>query len=152
MKTTIHKAGLNFTQAVLLGLAIELFLVLIQLGYLMIYVNQNPEQEFTFTTGYMKTTGFYVFQIIGFFIYTIMVYIVLRMSGKGAFNTKIVVLVITGGIAELIFYLVIRADYELAFSYSILDKFVAAAIGAIVYGYSAPREEGPLKKIPESTP
>ncbi|WP_262896722.1 hypothetical protein [Fulvivirga marina] len=41
-----------------------------------------------------------------------------------------------GGIVELSFYLLIPAEYEAAYLFSILDKLMAAVFAAVIYNYS----------------
>lgn len=130
---------LTYKRAIILGIITELFLVLIQFIYLKISAANNPEAPATFTSEYMMTRGFYVFQIIGFFVYIISVYLINMKYQVKALNF-LLAYVVTGGIMELLFYLVIQADYQGAFLYSILDKFVAAVFGAILYYYTTGKE------------
>jgi hypothetical protein len=137
----IMKTIQNFTyrRAILFGMLTEVFLIALQYVYLAISTSVNPEVPAVFNTEYMMTRGFYVFQIIGFFVYVVSVYLInMRYAVKGL--NFLLAYVITGGIMELLFYVAIQADYQGAFLYSILDKFVAAVFGAIVYFYTTGKE------------
>jgi hypothetical protein len=125
----------TFRKAILYGLLTELVLIAIQFIYMKLYVSNNPETELGFTTDYMKYRGFYVFQIIGFFVYTILVFVLVRNYQIKSIN-KILAFVMAGAVVELGFYLLIQSDYEFAFFYSILDRFIAAIFGTIVYYYA----------------
>lgn len=133
MKT---KSEFTYTKAIAYGVLTELVLVLIQFMYLKNYANNNPEAEFVFTSDFMINRGFYVFQIIGFFVYTILVFVLIRKIKVNTFN-KILTLIVAGAVVELTFYAIVPADYQIAFFYSVLDKFIASVFGAIVYFYSS---------------
>jgi len=129
------KNDFTYTRAIVYGVLIELVLVLLQFIYLANYANKNSEADFGFTSDYMMSRGFYVFQIIGFFVYTILVFVLIRKAKVNTFN-KILVLIVAGAVVELTFYAIVPADYQLAFFYSVLDKFIAGVFGAIVYFYT----------------
>jgi hypothetical protein len=133
MKT---KSEFTYTRAIAYGLLIELSLVLIQFIYLKYYDKNNPEAGFVFTSDYMINRGFYIFQIIGFFVYTTIVFVVIRTIKVNTFN-KILTLIVSGAVIELTFYAIVPADYQFAFFFSVLDKFIAGVFGAIVYFYSS---------------
>lgn len=135
------KKNIEFTynKAIALGIITELFLFAVQFVYLKIYSGMNPEAPTTFNTEYMMTRGFYIFQIIGFFVYVVTVYLINSRYTVKALGV-LLAYVITGGIMELMFYLIIQAGYQGAFLYSILDKFIAAVFGAIVYYYTSGHE------------
>jgi len=139
MKT---KNGLTYIQVAVIALVTELTLIAIQLVYLKIYTKANPGAEVDFSSDYMKTRGFYIFQIIGFFLYTFVVYITVGKIASKIFN-KLLVLIITGAIVELSFYIIMKADYEGAFLYSILDKVIAASFGLILYNYTTKKVKKP---------
>jgi len=142
MKTVNYmKTNSDFTyaRAITYGVLTELLLVLTQFIYLKYYANNNPEAGFVFTSDYMINRGFYVFQIIGFFVYTILVFVLIRKIKVNTFN-KILAMIVTGAVVELTFYAIVPADYELAFFFSVLDKFIAGIFGAIVYFYSSDSE------------
>jgi hypothetical protein len=133
MKT---KSDFTYKQAILLGVLTELILIAIQFIYIKIYVSLNPGENLAFDTDYMRYRGFYVFQIIGFFVYTFTVYMIINRYHIRLLN-YILAYLITGGIVELSFYLMIQADYEGAFIYSVLDKFIAAVFGAVLFFYGS---------------
>jgi hypothetical protein len=114
------------------GIIVELMLVLIQFVYLKFYTGAHTDADFAFTSEYMNTGGFYIFQIFGFFLYSIIIFYIIRN-----FQIKnivgILVFLGTGGIIEVLFYVFSRADYQIAYFFSVLDKFIAALIGAILY-------------------
>ena len=129
MKT---RTEFTYTRAIVYGVITELFLVLIQYISLLFYTGKNPDAIFAFTSDYMVIQGFYVFQIIGFIIYSSLVFFIIRKIQVTPSN-KILVLILAGAVVELSFYLIVQAEYQMAFFYSILDKFVAGVIGIIVY-------------------
>lgn len=126
----------SYTRAILYGVATELLLVLLQFIYLKSYTTNQPDVEFTFTSEYMMSRGFYVFQIIGFFVYSVVVFLLIRKIKLNTFN-KILVMILAGVVVELTFYAIVPADYQMAYFYSVLDKFVAGVFGSIVYFYSS---------------
>jgi len=134
--------GLSYIQIVSIAMMTEFTLIAIQFVYLRIVASGNEGFEPAFTSEYMKTKGFYIFQIIGFFLYTFVVWVAVGKMEKKIFN-KILLLVIAGGIVEFSFYIIMRADYEGAFLYSILDKVIAAAFGLILYNYTTKKEKRP---------
>lgn len=134
-----EKTALTFTKAITLGIITELFLVALQFVYLKLYAATDPEAPTTFSTAYMMTRGFYIFQIIGFFVYVVTVYLINNRFTIPKL-TLLLTYVVTGGIMELVFYLSIQADYQFAFLYSILDKFIAGVFGYIVYRYTTGHE------------
>ncbi|ELR73272.1 hypothetical protein C900_04783 [Fulvivirga imtechensis AK7] len=99
---------LNYKQVILLGMVTELMLVFIQFIYLKL--NSNTDASLAFTTEYMRYTGFYVFQIIGFFVYTIAVFVLLKKFHVTSFY-KILFFIVAGGVVELSFYLLTLANY-----------------------------------------
>jgi len=139
MKT---KKELTYTQIALIAVFTELTLIAIQFIYFKIYVSNNPETEMGFTTDYMKYRGFYIFQIVGFFIYTFLVYMIAEIHSEKIVN-RIVTLIIAGGIVEVSFYVLLSGDYEGAFLYSILDKIIAAAFGVILNSYTTKKVKRP---------
>ncbi len=142
------KSDLSYKQAILFGLATELTLIAIQFIYMKIYVSNNPGTDFAFTNDYMKFRGFYIFQIIGFFVYTFTVYL-LFSKFQIATLTKILTYILTGAVIELSFYLFMQTGYEGAFLYSILDKFVAAVFGSILFYYTTGKSNNArtMKKV-----
>jgi len=145
MKT---KSDLSYKQAIILGVATELVLIAIQFIYMKIYVSNNPETDFAFTNDYMKSRGFYIFQIIGFFVYTFTVYLLFNKFQITSIN-KILPYILTGAVIELSFYLVMQTGYEGAFLYSILDKFIAAVFGFVLYYSTSGRSNNAstIKKV-----
>lgn len=138
----MKKNGLTYVQIISIALLAELTLMVLQLIYFKIYAGDNAGSGWNFTSDYMKTRGFYIFQIIGFFLYTFVSYVAAgRMHEK--IIKKAIVLLVTGGIIELSFYLVMQADYEGAFLFSILDKVIAVTFGLILYNYTAKKVNQP---------
>jgi len=133
MKT---KNGLTYAQIALIAVFTELALIAIQFIYFKIYVSNNPETGMGFTTDYMKYRGFYIFQIIGFFIYTFLVYMIVEKHSNKIFN-RILTLLVAGAIVEISFYILISGNYEGAFLYSVLDKIIAATFGVILNSYTS---------------
>lgn len=137
---------LTFMKVMFYALIVELTLVIIQFAYLVVHINFiDIEADLAFTAEYMKHAGFYIFQILGFFVFIILAFVVLKRSRIQILN-KMLILFVTGGVIELLFYLLMQADYQGAFLYSILDKVVAIIFGAIIYYVVAP-----AKDIPKAT-
>lgn len=133
--------GFAYFHVVLIAAIAEFILIAVQFIYLKFYIS-NSDPEFAFTTEYMKSRGFYIFQIVGFFLYTTIVYFIIGKLYEKVFN-KLLLLVAAGGIIELTFYIVMQAGYEGAFLYSILDKIIAAAFGTILFNYTTDRKKRP---------
>jgi|GEM_PF-2776388 len=137
-----NTTDLTYKQVITYALLTEMILIAFQFAYLKIYVSSiNIGVDFAFSTDYMKGAGFYIFQIVGFFAVVVLSFFVFKKSQNQLFN-KGMVLFITGGAVELLFYILIHAPYEGAFLFSILDKFIAIAFGAITYySVSTPSEK-----------
>ena len=134
--------GLSYGQIALIGLGTELTLILVQLIYFSLYARANLNGVMEITSDYMKSRGFYIFQITGFFLFTAVVYVILGKITDKIIN-KVLLLIVVGGITELTFYLVMRASYEGAFLFSILDKVIAVFFGLIVYNYTTKKVKKP---------
>lgn len=119
-------------QMILYGLLLELVLILVQFIYVELFVATSPAEEVAFTEQYMRQTGFIIFQVIGFFVYVLATYLLLQRLLHNKIG-KIIVFLVAGALLELVFYLFMQASYSGAFLYSILDKLVAAAFGALIY-------------------
>lgn len=128
---------LSYGQAVEIGVVLGVTLLVLQLVNLMVYVQTTPGTEMAFTSVYMKTGGFHVFQVLGYFLYATVIYISLKKIRSKMLN-KVLILIGSGVLLELSFYLIMQANFEGAFLYSILDKIVAAAFALILYSYTAP--------------
>lgn len=128
---------LSYGQAVEIGVVLGVTLILLQLVNLMVYVQTTPGAEIVFSSAYMKSGGFYVFQILGYFLYATVIYISLKKIRSKMFK-KVLILIGSGILLELSFYLIMQASFEGAFLYSILDKVVAAAFALILYNYTTP--------------
>lgn len=128
--------NLTYKQAVLYGVITELILVSLQFVYLKNYTSHNPEADFAFTADYMMSRGFYVFQIIGFFVYSVVVFVLINKMKVKTFY-KVLALIGAGVVVELVFYAIVPADYQLVYFYSVLDKFIAGIFGAVVYFYTS---------------
>ncbi len=132
---TISNNNFSYGRALLYGVLTELALVLAQFVILKDYTNTNPDTDFAFSSAYMTSTGFYVFQVVGFFVYFTVVFILMRKINEKPLY-KILALVVAGAVVELTFYAFAQADYQIAYFYSVLDKFIAGAAGIIVYYYT----------------
>jgi hypothetical protein len=126
------KKELTYSTAIAYGVITELFLIVAQYVFLAINSSLNPEISMAFTTEYMMTRGFFVFQILGIIAYAIIVYQIVRKYTITSLAFMLVFLV-AGAIVELTFYLSIQATFQGAFFYSMLDKTIGAVMGAIVY-------------------
>lgn len=133
--TVNHSSDKSLIQMVVYGLLTEIVLVLIQFIYVEVFIASGAENDVTFTDQYMRQTGFIIFQVIGFFVYTLATYLLLKRLRTNVI-AKIVMFLIAGSAVELAFYLFMQANYTGAFLYSIFDKFVAGAFGAIIYYFA----------------
>jgi hypothetical protein len=136
---TTDDNNFSYGRAILYGILTELVLVVAQFVILKDYTNTNPDTDFAFSSTYMMSTGFYVFQVVGFFVYFTVVFTLMRKIKEKPLY-KILALIIAGAVVELTFYAFAQADYQLAYFYSVLDKFVAGAAGSIVYYYTTADE------------
>lgn len=127
---TVREFG--YSQIIMMGFLTELVLILLQFIYVRLIMHAEVA---AFTTEYMKSTGFYVFQVIGFFLYLGAISLLLRKVHVNKFY-KVLLFLIAGGVIELAFYLLIPANYEAAYLYSIFDKFIAAAFATFIYNFS----------------
>jgi hypothetical protein len=132
----MRKTETAFTikHAIAAGLLMELILFLIQFAYLRFYATKS-DVDFAFTSEYMSTNGFYIFLIIGFLLYSSVVFYIIKKFHSVNFG-KILILLIAGGIVEIFFYIFIQADFEFAYVFSVLDKFIAGVFAMILYFYS----------------
>lgn len=133
------KTNKEFTikMAIVTGLITELILFLIQFGYLKFYAAKS-DVDFAFTSEYMSTSGFFIFLIIGFFLYSTVIFYIIKKF-HSAYYGRIFILLIAGGAVELLFYILIKADFEFAYVFSVLDKFIAGVFALIFYFYSLGR-------------
>ncbi len=137
MKT---KKEFTYGRAIAYGIAAELVLIAVQYVLLAIYNTKNPGTPFSFTTEYMMSRGFYVFLIPGFIMYATAVFLILNRYTISSV-VYLFAFLLAAAAVEVTFYLSIAANYQGAFLYSILDKVVGAALGAIGYfAMSDPKE------------
>jgi hypothetical protein len=133
---------LSFRKIALIAVATELVLITIQLINLGLYVRNHPGTKAEFSTEYIMNSGFFIYQVLGFFLYVTLVYVLAgRITSR--LIQKLIVFVLAGGAAELLFYLTIQADYQGAFLYSIFDKLIATAFGLIVFNYTTNQRKSP---------
>ena len=129
---------LTYKKAIIYGLSMELILIGVQFIFLKINMASDSEATFAFTTEYMMNTGFFIFQILGFFLYTVVIFIItLKFHIRSLMS--LLTIILTGGVIEQMFYLVAVIGYEAAFIYSVLDKFMAAGVAAILF-FSNPKQ------------
>jgi hypothetical protein len=126
------KKEFTYSIAIAYGVVTELFLIVAQYVFLAINSSMNPEISMAFTTEYMMTRGFFVFQILGIIVYAVIVYQIVRKYTITSLAFMLVFLV-AGALVELTFYVSIQATFQGAFFYSMLDKTIGAVLGAIVY-------------------
>ncbi len=138
------KRNWSYRHVVLAALSAELILIAIQFIAVRIYSGNAATESVAFTSAYIKSTGFYLFLVGGFFLYVILTFGLLR-NIREYIVRKLFVLLITGAVIELAFYLSIQATYEGAFLYSILDKAIAIAMGLILFNFA-----GEERRHPES--
>ena len=129
-----NRNGLTYPRLIALGVFTELLLLAVQY----IYINISASEAGTgarFTSEYMRNSGFYIFQVAGFFLYTVVVYL-LNKSIRGNLMYKLLAFLVGGALVEMSFYLTIQASYQGVFVYSLLDKAMAAVFASIVFYYS----------------
>lgn len=129
---------LTYPRLFALGILSELVLIAFQFIYINIYAANNHGTVQGFTSDYMQDKGFYIFQVVGFFVYSVFAFL-LNSKIQENILYKLLAFLSGGAIAELTFYLVIQADYQGVYFYSILDKVMAAIFGTIVFYYTTPR-------------
>ena len=134
-----EKKDLSISSILVYGILAELFLILLQFVYMAMYERSNPGTKLTFDISYMEHVGFFIFQIVGLFVFTIMAFFIFRRSIEKKLK-KAIIFLVTGGIVELAFYLIIT-EFEPAYIYSILDKIAAIAFAAIIYWASQSKED-----------
>lgn len=137
------KTNKNFTygHAIGYGIALELFLVIIQYLLLAVFQRNHPGTDFSFNTGYMMSRGFYIFLVPGFIVCATVVYLLLQKYVMSSFS-YLFILLLTSAVIEVAFYLSISADYQGAFLFSILDKVIGAGLGVIGYFAVGKPKEG----------
>jgi hypothetical protein len=126
------KKEFNYTLAIAYGIATELILVFAQYLFLAFNRLMDENMSMTFSTNYMMTRGVYVFLALGIIVYAMFVLYFLRHYKIQSF-AYLLVYVIAGAAIEITFYLSISATYQGVYLYSILDKVVGVAMGAIGY-------------------
>lgn len=126
--------GLSLKQVLSIGLVTELILITFQFIVLKIWL-LNKVQAYSFSTEYMRSTGFYVFLIGGFFIYLFVSSTIVPRISEGIIR-KLIALIVLAGLMEMAFYLSIPAHWEAVFWYSIISKVIATAFGVIVFNIS----------------
>lgn len=139
---TPHKVKKEFTYstAIMFGVITELILVLAQFLFLAFNRIMSENMSLSFSTDYMMTRGFYVFQVLGIIAYAMFVFYFLRNYTLQTLGL-LLVYVVAGAAIEISFYLTISANYQGAFVYSILDKALGVALGVIGYfAMSSPEE------------
>lgn len=90
MKTTRE---ITYGQVIWTALLVELTLAAAQFLYLTFYSRSNPTAEIILPSEYLKTGGFYIFQVVGMAIYILVVYIFAR-SGTSELINKVLILVV----------------------------------------------------------
>ena len=129
-----HKTKKEFaySTAIAFGVVTELILVAAQYLFLAFNKVMNQEMSMTFSTEYMMTRGFYVFMILGIIVYATFTHYFLRNYSISSLAFLVVYLV-AGAAVEIAFYLSISATFQGAFIYSIFEKGLGVAMGAIWY-------------------
>lgn len=135
MKTTRE---ITYGQVIWTALLVELTLAAAQFLYLTFYSRSNPTAEIILPSEYLKTGGFYIFQVVGMAIYILVVYIFAR-SGTSKLINKVLILVVMGGAIELSAYIMMESLYAGLIVLSFLDKLLAASIGLWLYTYASRR-------------
>jgi len=114
------------------GIMMEIILILVQFMYLIFYTVVHPGSDPSFTSEFMISRGFYIFQILGFFLYCIATFYLIRYYQVKNISS-ILIFIGTGGVIEIIFYGLTGIDYQIAYFFSVMDKFIAALFGIILY-------------------
>ena len=123
----------SYQRLILYGIVTELLLIALQFVYIRIYSGPN---NFVFNDNYMRYEGFYIFQLIGFFLYVTATYWLSNRIHKDLF-IHIAVFVIAGCLLEFAFYFIIQAKWQGVFLYSVLSKLIAGVFGIVISLYSS---------------
>lgn len=134
VQRTSHKEKKEFTYslAIMYGVATELILILAQYAFLAFNRLMHEDMSMNFSTEYMMTRGFFVFQVLGIIAYAMFVFYFMRNYTFKSLAFLLAYL-LAGAAIEITFYLSISAAYQGAFVYSILDKALGIGLGAIGY-------------------
>lgn len=126
------KKAFTYSTAITFGVVTELILVAAQ--YLLLAFNKvmNQSMSMTFSTEYMITRGFFVFMILGIIMYATFTHYFFRNYSISSLAFLVVYLA-AGAAVEITFYLSITATFQGAFLYSIFEKGLGVAMGAIWY-------------------
>jgi hypothetical protein len=141
-KVNTSTREITFTRMALYGLCTEIVLIGLQFAFIRIY---SGESKFIFDDNYMRFGGFYIFQVIGFFFYVILAYLLSAQIQRNLIS-KIAIFVITGCLVEYTFYFTIQAEWQGVFSYSVLSKLIAGAFGIVISLYSSGKTEHTTSK------
>lgn len=123
------KKQISTGRIILIAIIIESVLILLQ--FLSIGFGTSGKID----TAYIQSRGFFIFQILGFFAYAITAFYLCRKHTPEIVK-MLVILVITGAVIELGFYIISAAQYRGVYLYSITDKLIGAVTGWIVGLYS----------------
>jgi hypothetical protein len=82
---------------------------------------------------FMNTSGFYVFQIVGFYLTFIMFYLLLvRLRRRNVIKASLLFIGLSIAL-EAVFYMINSVHFTFAYSFSFLDKFVAILLAHFTY-------------------
>lgn len=138
MKSIKTTNEITYGQVAWAALFIELILAAAQFMYLTLYSRANPAIEIALPSDYLRTGGFYGFQIAGVLFYAFVVYIIAMMSPPKPLK-KVLALIVIGGLIELSVYVMMQTAIGGAVVFSFLDKILAAALGLMLYNFKGDR-------------
>lgn len=123
------KKQLSTGRIIMIAIIIEAVLILLQ------FISIGFGSSGKIDTTYIQSRGFFIFQILGFFAYAITAFYLSHKHASGI-PKLLLILVITGAVIELGFYIISQAQYQGVYLYSITDKIIGAVTGWIVGMYS----------------
>jgi hypothetical protein len=86
-----------------------------------------------FNESFMNTSGFYVFQIVGFYLTFIMFYLLLvRLRGRNVIQASLLFLALSIAL-EVVFYMINSIHFSFAYAFAFLDKFVGIVLANFTY-------------------
>jgi hypothetical protein len=92
----------------------------------------NPNSIYL-SEGFMNSSGFYVFQIVGFYLTFIAFYMLLiRLRGRSLIVASFLFLGLSIAL-EAVFYMINSIHFSFAYAFSFLDKFVGIVMAHFTY-------------------
>lgn len=126
----MKKAGL-LKQTLIFALIPESILIIGQLLFVAMYNLANPV-NIALDDSFMVSTGFYIFQIGGFFLSFIFFYMLI-VRDKGQHPQVAILFLFISVAIELSFYVLTPASFRFVYVFSFLDKIMAILLAMFTY-------------------